>query len=231
MDKTKTINWRGLTSFVVFLSFVVLALSGVILYILPHGRVAYWVDFHLLGLDKDQWDTLHTIFAFLFFISIVFHIINNYRTLWHYVVDKMKGTLRLKKELVLAVAIAMVCAAGSILFLPPFKTIKDLGEAAREAWVKPSDRNIPFPHAELQPLAALGPKLGFDPGEAVSVLRDKGLDVKGPGDSLKEIAARNDTTPSALFRHIAPDFKGGGPGKWPGHGGGGGHGQGGGPAR
>ena len=94
MTKTNRANWRVFTSFLVLFSFIVLATSGIILYIFPHGRVAYWVDFHLLGLDKDQWDTLHTCFSLLFVSFSVFHIINNWRTLWNYVRDKAKNTIR-----------------------------------------------------------------------------------------------------------------------------------------
>jgi hypothetical protein len=206
MTRKKNFNWRGFTSFTVFLSFTVLAVSGVILYVLPHGRVAYWVDFHLFGLDKDNWETLHTMFALLFLIFVLLHIINNWKTLWHYVVSKMKGTLHLKKELALAVCIIAVFIVGSLLFVPPFKTIMKIGERIKKSWVKPSEMNLPFPHAELQPLSKLSKQLKFDLNNAIDTMKSKGLDVQGPGETLKDIAVKNNMKPSQVFSFIQSDI-------------------------
>lgn len=206
MSKRDRLKWRAFTSFLVLFSFVVLAFSGIILYIFPYRRVAYWMDFHLLGLDKDQWNNLHACFSLLFVAFAVFHIINNWRTLWNYVRDRAKNTIRVKKELFSALAILVAFVIGSIFFIPPFKSIKDLREYIKESWVEPSEVKMPFPQAELQSLESLGNRLGFDPDEAVLDLKEAGLDVQGPEETLKDIADRNGTTPARVLNNVPLDL-------------------------
>ena len=46
---------RSLTAFIVTWAFIVLMVTGLVLYVVPHGRVAYWVQWSLAGMEKDQW--------------------------------------------------------------------------------------------------------------------------------------------------------------------------------
>jgi hypothetical protein len=54
-------NWRGraFTSLCSLVSFILLLLTAIILYIEPHGRVAYWTKWNFLGLEKHQWGNIH----------------------------------------------------------------------------------------------------------------------------------------------------------------------------
>ena len=61
-DMRKPFSWKPFTSFFILLSFVVLLLSGVVLYVAPPGRIANWTQWQF-GLDKEQWQALHTVFA------------------------------------------------------------------------------------------------------------------------------------------------------------------------
>ncbi|MFP7753178.1 DUF4405 domain-containing protein [Thermodesulfobacteriota bacterium B35] len=47
-------NIRRITSMTMLVSFVLLSVTSIVLYIVPHGRVAYWADWHLWGLSKTQ---------------------------------------------------------------------------------------------------------------------------------------------------------------------------------
>jgi len=47
-----------------FYSTLIIIISGIVLYIMPHGRVAYFTGWKFLGIDKDGWDNLHVIFGF-----------------------------------------------------------------------------------------------------------------------------------------------------------------------
>ena len=57
---------RKITSLTLLLSFVILVLTSIVLYIVPEGRVAYWSDWRLLWLSKTQWGDIHTNSGFLF---------------------------------------------------------------------------------------------------------------------------------------------------------------------
>ncbi len=55
-------NKQSTRSFVAFLvtwSFVVLTVTGLVLYIVPQGRVAYWIHRSMLGLGKESWGDVH----------------------------------------------------------------------------------------------------------------------------------------------------------------------------
>lgn len=55
--------WCGLASVLVAVSFVMLLLSGAMLFVAPPGRVANWSNWRLLGLTKHDWGGLHIWFA------------------------------------------------------------------------------------------------------------------------------------------------------------------------
>ena len=40
--------WK-ITSLTAFLSFIFLLITSIVLYVVPHGRVAYWSDWRLWG--------------------------------------------------------------------------------------------------------------------------------------------------------------------------------------
>ena len=45
---------KRITSLTIMLAFLVMVLTGIVLYIVPQGRVAYWADWRLLGLSKTS---------------------------------------------------------------------------------------------------------------------------------------------------------------------------------
>ncbi len=53
MEK-KEFNGKGFVSLLTFGSFLIMTVTGLVLYFVPHGRVAYWVDWKLLGLTKTD---------------------------------------------------------------------------------------------------------------------------------------------------------------------------------
>lgn len=52
---------RSLTAFLVTWSFVVLTVNGIVLYVVPQGRIAYWVHWSLVGMEKEQWGWVHSV--------------------------------------------------------------------------------------------------------------------------------------------------------------------------
>lgn len=72
---------RKATSLTVLLTFVLLVLTSVILYIVPHGRVAYWADWHLWGLTKTQWESFHINLGLLLLLAILLHIYLNWKVI------------------------------------------------------------------------------------------------------------------------------------------------------
>ena len=57
---------RAFISLVLTFSALVMLVSGLVLYVMPEGRIAYWNDWRLLALDKEQWGAIHTLTSLLF---------------------------------------------------------------------------------------------------------------------------------------------------------------------
>ena len=101
------ISWRAFTSLYITVSFIIIIISGLILYIAPPGRIAKWAHLPILGLEKDQWQALHTIFTFLFIIASGFHLYFNWKLFMSYLRDKISRSLSLQKELLLSLIVTI----------------------------------------------------------------------------------------------------------------------------
>jgi len=80
-------HWRAFVTLYVTLSFVLLAASGIVLYVAPPGRVANWSRWTLGALDRHGWQAVHTVFALLFVLAGAFHLWFNWRTFFGSIVD------------------------------------------------------------------------------------------------------------------------------------------------
>ena len=76
MSKSK-LHTRGLTSFFTLFGFIIMSLTGLVLYVTPAGRVAYWVTWHFLGWSKTEWGNIHILASLLFIVAGAFHIYFN----------------------------------------------------------------------------------------------------------------------------------------------------------
>lgn len=195
-------NKKGLTSFFMTLGFIQLLLSGVILYIVPPGRVAQWVDWTLFGLTKIQWGNIHTLSGFMLLIAGVFHLYFNWKPLKHYLYSRVKQRVNLKKELVISLGITAIMVFSSIVELPPFSYIFDFSEYAKDSWVVEEKYEAPFGHAELLAFDSFVSKLKIDKEKALLELKTNGIQVANGKDSLAKIAKSNQTSPMQVYLHI-----------------------------
>jgi hypothetical protein len=177
-----------------------MTISGIVLYIMPHGRVAYWTGWRFLGLDKDQWDSFHTIFGFLMIFFGIWHVILNWKSIVNYLKGKA-GILTSKESFVTTIVIFIV-AAGTIASVPPFRTVMDVGDKIKNSWPKPKTMP-PAPHTELFPLKKVAQMVGLSPQEAIDILKSKGIKVESSDEILKEIAAKNNTTPARIYEILS----------------------------
>jgi hypothetical protein len=82
--KSHAWNGRGLTSLMTAAGFLIMTVSGIVAFIVPHGRIAYWTDWRFFGLTKNNWGDIHVIGCALFLIAGGFHIYFNWRPLTSY---------------------------------------------------------------------------------------------------------------------------------------------------
>lgn len=127
-------QWRAYVSLLLLLAGVLLAVSGVVLYVAPSGRIAKTVEWRMLGFDKGQWEALHTVFGFVFLYFSYLHVRYNWRSILSYLRRKSGRLARLRKELALAGLTVTLLAVGSAYDLPPVKQIMGFGESFNDFW-------------------------------------------------------------------------------------------------
>lgn len=75
---------RKITSLTLALSFLLMTYTGIMLFLCPHERVAYWSDWHFLGLTKSQYGDLHTASMIVFILFGILHIYYNWKPIVSY---------------------------------------------------------------------------------------------------------------------------------------------------
>ncbi len=195
----KKFNGRVLTSLILTCAFLVMAISGVIAYIMPHGRIAYWTDWHFWGLTKDQWANMHIIASLLFLTAGGFHIYFNWTPLKNYFIAKLKGSLRFGRELALAAVLTLAICLSGVLPYAPFSYVFDFNAFVKASWVTGPDQEPPFGHAEELALAVFCKKTRVPLQQAMDALRQKGIKIESENQSFGDIAKANNTTPAELF--------------------------------
>jgi len=194
---------KGFTSLLLTLSFVVLAFSGVMLYLSPYGRMAHWTDWTLVGLTKDQWSAVHMVAGFLFLIVGILHLYLNWRTLWGYLRNRLVPGVFLKYELTAAVIILVGAMLGTYYEIPPFVQVTRWNEEIKDYWDRTSVRP-PVPHAERISLDVLAGHLGIEVDKLLEALRTEGIAVENPSQqSIGALAAARGQSPSQLFAALA----------------------------
>lgn len=195
-------NWRGMTSLLSLFGFFIMSITGIVLFIVPHGRIAYWTEWKLLGMTKEQWGDIHILSMFLFLASIGFHIYFNWKPLVGYFKKRATKGIHLKKELAVTLVVSLLIVAGGIWRLPPLSYILDVDACIKDAWVVEKDYEPPFGHAELLSLSTFCKKTNIPLDAAVGLLADAGWKGVSPDRTLVEIARENDRSPLDLYRVI-----------------------------
>ena len=113
---------RRVVSLGAFLSFSVMVLTGVVLFICPQGRVAYWTGWRLLGLSKEQYGALHATFMVVFMVAGIWHIVLNWSLLARYLKNRARQTRILTPEFNVALGVTVLFVIGTLTAIPPWST-------------------------------------------------------------------------------------------------------------
>lgn len=207
---------RRVVSLTVFLSFIVLAYTGIMLFVSPQGRVAYWSGWHLLGLSKVQYGELHTTFMVLFLAGGIWHIVLNWKSITNYLKNKSRHT-RGKRVFVpefgAALILMLLFLVGTLTGLPPFRTFLTAGEGIKSFWER-HEGSPPWGHAEENSLARFTRGLvdwervenqrhvEISVADAIEELRDAGFAVESERQKIIDIAQQRGTTPQEVMAVI-----------------------------
>jgi hypothetical protein len=196
--KKKTFNFRAFTALIVLWSFIIENVTGIVLYIVPPGRIAHWTNWKLWGFTKDQWAALHTIFGYVFLIFALIHIYYNWKPILNYIKKKVRAGIRMRMELSISLILTILFFVATAISIPPFSTVMDFGTKMKNSWEESSQE--PFiPHAEDMSLEELIGQIGISQDEALALLESNGIKVPDMSSKVKDIAKEFNKSPVAIY--------------------------------
>jgi len=193
---------RSLTSLLTLWGFLIMAITGVVLFIVPHGRIAYWMEWTFLGLTKEQWGDIHSLGMFLFLVAGILHTYFNWKPLIGYLKNRAGTSFALRPELIVATLIAILFVVSSITHLKPLSYFLDLGADIKDSWVKSPADEPPFGHAEILSFKVFCKKTRIPLDDALSALEEAGMKEVSASKLLVEIARANDMSSRDLYQKI-----------------------------
>jgi hypothetical protein len=127
-------KWRGVATFSLITGMLIEIISGIVLYIVPIGRIANWTNWTLLGLTKQDWAAVHTIFGYFLLIIIGMHLYFNWRIIVHFFWNKVHSAFNLKREFAVAIIVTLLVLVGTIWHVPPFSSVMEVGREVKRSW-------------------------------------------------------------------------------------------------
>ena len=197
----KPFHKKGMTTFIVAWTFLVLVLTGCVLYASPKGRVAHWTDWTVFGLDKEEWGAIHVLTALAFVVAGAFHIYFNWTVFVSYFKKRVQTGFNLKREFAVATGVTALVLAGTILNLPPFSLVISLSDDIKDYWEAKSVV-LPYAHAEESSLEDFCTKVGLPVEDVITQLQAEGYEIPDPSMALGELAKLNGTGPSGMFSEL-----------------------------
>ncbi|HFE63795.1 MAG TPA: DUF4405 domain-containing protein [Caldithrix sp.] len=202
MSRPARFNKKAFVSFAITFIGIIIALTGIVLYFAPPGRVAYWVEWKFLGLTKENWQAVHTIFAFIFVVAAGFHLYYNWVIFLSYLKSKVQAGIKMKRELGWASALTGLILVLTIASVPPFSSVMDLGEYLSDSWSS-QETEPPIPHAELLTVKEFAETTKQDLKTILQKLNREGLQGVDSLAVIGDIAKMNNLTPQELSAKIS----------------------------
>ncbi|MBZ0266219.1 DUF4405 domain-containing protein [bacterium] len=194
---------KVLTSFVLTFTFFAALVSGLALYLSPKGRIANWIHWTFLNLDKEQWADLHTVVVTVMLIAGILHLFwFNWKVFWSYLITRSSRGIRYKNEFALSIVLTLLLIVGSIYKIQPIYSVVSLSGVI-DTRFEIKQNEPPVPHAEdmsLEEFAAsvLDTNLTY----ILDKLHDFGLSPSSEKISIGELAAEHNLSPNDLYRML-----------------------------
>ena len=119
----KRFRFRATVSFALAFAFLVMAVSGIVIYLAPKGRDARLMQWEYSGWDRQEWVDVHITSCVLFLILGGMHVFYNWRVLRGYLYSKARRDINLWKELLVAMALTGVVLVGTLHGWPPMNRV------------------------------------------------------------------------------------------------------------
>jgi len=195
------VSLRRFTSLCITFSFLVMTYTGGMLFIVPQGKYAYWMNWKLFGLSKEQYGSLHVTFMVLFLVGMILHIYLNWKPLMMYLKNRNREFSLLTKEFIFALGFTLIFVFGTLYEVAPFKTFLDFEDSIKATWVT-DETTPPYGHAESSSLKSLCKKTYIDLNKALATLEKNGIKGAEANKQVGEIAKENGIAPSDIYNLI-----------------------------
>ncbi|TIH17387.1 DUF4405 domain-containing protein [Marinifilum sp. JC120] len=199
--------FRKITSLTSFFSFIVLIITSVVLYIVPQGRVAYWADWTLLGLSKEQWGDIHICTGVLFLVVSILHIWLNWKPILAYLKKKAGQANFTSPAFYISLILTLFVTFGTLAELPPMKQVLEFSKYF-QARGEAKYGIPPYGHAELSPLQIFCKRMGLDLEKAAASIKNAGIELESTKEPIKSIANKAGLTPKEVHEIILKDQPG-----------------------
>ncbi|MBN1271768.1 MAG: DUF4405 domain-containing protein [Candidatus Aminicenantes bacterium] len=200
--RKKKFAFRAFTSLTIFLSFLFDAASGLILYVIPSGSEARWNNWRFLGLSKDGWVSIHTIFSFLLLIFAIIHICKNWKTILVYMRRGVKKVVAVGREFLLAATLVLLIFAGTVLKVPPLPTFTELGGQIQKIFWPGSEFESLDSHPERLTFDDFFEKAGVPRELALQRLKNRGVVLHDTKITLAEFTQKSGLSPADVYAMI-----------------------------
>ncbi len=194
---------KKIISLTLAFSFLVMSITGIMLYIVPKGKIAYWANWEMFGLTKSQYGDIHITSMILFLVVTIWHIYYNWKPLMNYLKNSAKQITLFKKELLIALALNFLFVGGTLMGVQPFQGVLDINDDIKAYWQKQYG-SPPYGHAEESSLQSFSQRIGVNIQKAIELLKDKGIVVENKSQTLLQIAQQNSISPKDIHYAIKP---------------------------
>lgn len=192
---------RKITSLTLAISFLVVVIDSVALYIAPSGRVANWADWRFWGLTKTQWSNQHIIVGLLFLLAIFLHIYYNWKPIVAYLKNKARQIKIFTREFNIAMLLVVIFTVGAYVEVVPFRWVLTFSDSIKSSVAREYGQP-PYRRAELSSLATFTSKMDMDLADSMARLLDAGIRVENEQQTLLDIARQNNTFPQQIYKKM-----------------------------
>ncbi len=196
---------KKITSLSMLLSMLAMTYTGIILFISPHGRIANWANWELLGLSKEQYAQLHSTFMIIFIIGAILHIYYNFKPMISYLKNKSKEFVFFTKDMLVASVLFVLFIVGTLFEISPFSNFLNFGEDFKSSWEKDYG-TAPYSHAELSSIKSFSKKLSYDLEKVEEILNSNNIKFKTE-QTLSFVAKTNVVSPNFIYELLKKNLE------------------------
>ena len=196
---TLVFRLRAFISLLTALSFLVMTLSGVILYIAPSSRLSNIRNWNIWTLSRDNWIAVHMSFSTAFVIAAIIHLWLNRKPLLYYLSVKTKVET-LRGEWLAVIIVAGLITWGTLKPFEPFSSlIRQRNQFNKHLTIRQGESPSEISGSGQLTLDNYCHQIGLNTENAIAILRQEGIEAD-KHDTLRTLADRSGLHPSQLRR-------------------------------